>query len=823
MNKTNLIGLEMAREEDMLLAGLRRYWGVAQLDDPSDAELLSSQSPDNLRTPEELVIRRYGEYFIPAFKEMQDEIVGGMQRLAQWHAPALYLTPEHLCLMTFKTLMPSAYPKRDEGVAVVGNRIKVQTAAETLHQHTWNLLHYIKAKQDHQEIWDFRSRLIKSWTNKKKNRFVKEVLGMVDLPKQTRLGFGRKMLQCVCDAVTEEQIEAGEYFARFVNVRTGPNYTTKFIEINPRIAEEMIQDHQLRQWLRPKWGPMVCAPNQWVQDEHGHWGGGYLMPGMQMNFVRPATPGHGNYGKTEPGIVAVNAINRLQSTPYAVNEEVLEVMKITFGANLGLGDCPESAQDELKLQQYEGEQKDEEGNYTSEFKQHLKDREATHDAWAKAWADRLRMVQRLDLARDITKYPAYWLPITMDFRGRCYTSTEMLSPQGSDFDKSLCQFAEAEPYTDRGRYWMKIQIANLFGEDKISFDDRAAWFDKHEAELRAIAQDPITNTWWSDDGDDKKKWQLLASILDYFREDGMNRVAVQMDGSCNGIQHWSAIGRDMIGAKATNLLPGDKPEDLYTEVANFGTRLLAESRENDWHKAWREQGISRKCAKRPCMTYPYGVTLRGCVDSLKKDGHCDWAGDEKATAAQYIGRILMEEAIPGVVSASYKFMAWAKDIAKQANEASTYVEWVTPLGTLVRHNYYVEERLTLNVDNHRIVFEIPNLVNARLSTKEMVSGIAPNFVHSLDASHMLATINAMWTDGLQHFSMIHDSFGCHASDVDEMQRHIREQFVRMYTLFDPATLMAERMAEKTGLEPVLPPEHGRLEINQVLEAPYFFA
>ena len=121
------------------------------------------------------------------------------------------------------------------------------------------------------------------------------------------------------------------------------------------------------------------------------------------------------------------------------------------------------------------------------------------------------------------------------------------------------------------------------------------------------------------------------------------------------------------------------------------------------------------------------------------------------------------------------------------------------------------------------MFSVPDANNARLSTKEMGSGIAPNFVHSLDASHMLATINAMWTEGLQHFSMIHDSFGCHASDVDAMQRHIREQFVRMYTLFDPATLMAERMAEKTGLEPVLPPEHGRLEINQVLEAPYFFA
>ena len=65
----------------------------------------------------------------------------------------------------------------------------------------------------------------------------------------------------------------------------------------------------------PSGDPMVCEPNDWVQDEHGNWGGGYLLPGMQMKFVRPATPGHDNYGKTEPGIVAVNAINAFSLRP----------------------------------------------------------------------------------------------------------------------------------------------------------------------------------------------------------------------------------------------------------------------------------------------------------------------------------------------------------------------------------------------------------------------------------------------------------------------------------------------------------------------------
>lgn len=823
MDQKTLIGLEIAREEDMLLAGLRRYWGTAQLEDPSDAELLSSQSQDNLRTPEELVLRRYGPYFVPAFKAMQESIIGGMQKIAQWHAPALFLTPEHLCLLTFKALLPTAYPKRDNGISVIGNRVKLQSAAETLGAQTWDLLHYMKARDEFHEVWDFRSKLIKNWTPKKQKRFVKEVLGMSELSKKERLSFGVAMVQCVIDAVSQEQIDAGEFFARRNLVRERPDRTITYIEVNPRLVEEMVADHQLRQWLRPKWAPMVCQPNPWIRDEHGKWSGGYLLPGMQMKFVRPATPGHDNYGKTEPGAVAVNAINRLQSTPYAVNTSVMEHMKTAFAQSLGLGDCPNEVQDEWSFAEFEGDTKNEDGTFKEEFKSHLKALEEAHSEWAKSWADRLRMIQRLDMARDISKYPAFWLPITMDFRGRCYTSTEMLSPQGSDFDKALCCFAEAKPYTERGRYWMKVQIANLFGEDKISFDDRVAWFDEHEADLRAIAEDPITNRWWSDDGDDKKKWQLLASILDYFREDGMNQVAVQMDGSCNGIQHWSAIGRDEIGAKATNLMPCESPNDLYSEVAQESTKILSVPRKNEWHDAWNKHGVSRKCAKRPCMTYPYGVTLRGCVDALKADGHCDWAGDEKAKAAQYIGKIFMEEAIPSVVSASYQYMAWAKDIARQANSANTYVEWVTPLGTLVRHNYYREDRITLKVDNQRIVFEIPAEGEAQLSTSEMVSGIAPNFIHSLDASHMLATINAMWESGIQHFSMIHDSYGCHACDVDEMQVHIRKQFVRMYTLFDPALELAKQMAFKTGLDPLLPPKHGAFEIEDVLDAAYFFA
>lgn len=39
------------------------------------------------------------------------------------------------------------------------------------------------------------------------------------------------------------------------------------------------------------------------------------------------------------------------------------------------------------------------------------------------------------------------------------------------------------------------------------------------------------------------------------------------DGSCNGLQHYAALGRDVIGATSVNLMPCEEPQDVYSGVA----------------------------------------------------------------------------------------------------------------------------------------------------------------------------------------------------------------------------------------------------------------
>src|SRR5690606_3046613 len=96
------------------------------------------------------------------------------------------------------------------------------------------------------------------------------------------------------------------------------------------------------------------------------------------------------------------------------------------------------------------------------------------------------------------------------------------------------------------------------------------------------------------------------------------------------------------------------------------------------------------------------------------------------------------------------------------------------------------------------------------------NGVAPNFVHSLDASHMALVALAGSREGMS-LAMIHDDFGTHAADAERFYTLIRETFVAMYEQNDPLGDFAARYDLPT------PPKPGRLDLRQVLASPYFFS
>lgn len=44
---------------------------------------------------------------------------------------------------------------------------------------------------------------------------------------------------------------------------------------------------------------------------------------------------------------------------------------------------------------------------------------------------------------------------------------------------------------------------------------------------------------------------------------------VHVDGSCNGMQHYAAFGRDENGGRQVNLADAEKPGDVYTAILNL--------------------------------------------------------------------------------------------------------------------------------------------------------------------------------------------------------------------------------------------------------------
>jgi DNA-directed RNA polymerase len=89
----------------------------------------------------------------------------------------------------------------------------------------------------------------------------------------------------------------------------------------------------------------------------------------------------------------------------------------------------------------------------------------------------------------------------------------------------------------------------------------------------------------------------------------------------------------------------------------------------------------------------------------------------------------------------------------------------------------------------------------------------------------MLTVNAAATNGISAFSLIHDSFGCHAGYAHELAICLREQFLRQYTEFDVLGGLAGDFADAAGEGAELPPMPavGDLDLTQVRQSQYFFA
>ena len=544
-----------------------------------------------------------------------------------------------------------------------------------------------------------------------------------------------------------------------------------------------------------------------------------------------------------------DAVNSMQSTEWCINNRVLDVVKTLWNTGSQIGGIPSA--DDLPLPPkppFLIDKSIQKEDWTEEqldqFKIWKREAGDIHAQNAKLKSLRLQFVKTLYIAELFEDEHTIFFPHQMDFRGRAYAVPLFLNPQSSDLSKGLLEFASTVPVSDEtDANWLAIHGANVYGKDKCSLADRVKWIAEHEHEILAVSEDPYSNRFWCDAD---KPFQFLAFCFDWagYKKEGygyMSCLPVQMDGSCNGLQHFSAMLRDDIGGKAVNLLPADKPEDVYGIVAERVLEKVTEDVRSDNEivaalaQGWLKHGIDRKVAKRPVMTLSYGATEFGFREQVFEDtvkpfkmkvgrNGFPWEGSGW-DAATYMGKLIWD-CTGEVVIAARGAMEWLQFAAKVASKEELPVRWYTPDGLPIVQSYprVNTKRIELTFGGKRVVLTGQSPDGKKLNKSKQASGIAPNWTHSMDASHMRATVRTCWDAGIRSFSLIHDSYGTHAGNAWAMATALRDEFVNMYSV-DVLERFKKELEDQLPEGKALPdiPCKGNLDLELVRGSEYFFA
>lgn len=575
----------------------------------------------------------------------------------------------------------------------------------------------------------------------------------------------------------------------------------------------------------------VCPPRPW----HSAFGGGYQTadmgePLLQLRYSNRPQTKRAVIQNIEENARLRDVVNYLQAVPYHIDPDAVDTLVDlweTGGAVLGMPS--RSPQDKPPFPFPDHWDKEQASPQQQEQFQEWKRLTA---AWYTRDKKRQsRLYETANLVRNARELKGrdVWFTMFLDFRQRLYYNGSP-DPQGADADRSLVFFQKKKPLGKRGLFWLKVHIANSCGYDKTRFGDRAAWVDKHWEALSEGAQCPQDSDLYRGIGDNPLVAATAVRELQRAYDSGdpekyCTGIPVHMDATCSGLQHFSAMLRDPIGAKYTNLIdPGtEEKADIYTRVAELALQQAERDAADSGHEyrvcaqLWKQYGIPRGLAKKPVMTYVYGATLRGVCDHvrdyLEEQG---WEHPDISTTSmgQYLGRVLFDS-VEAAVPAAAACMRWLRARCKQ-HSSTEPMTWLNPMGFLVSLDIRKMDETRVRLRSCGQSYVVVREFTDKNAGQRIGNSISPNFVHSLDAAHLCMVAERMLGAGLDMVA-IHDSFGTHPSDVDQMHKFIREAFVELYTEYDPLVMFLEGIHQDVELPP-----RGNFELSHIMESEFFF-
>ena len=602
--------------------------------------------------------------------------------------------------------------------------------------------------------------------------------------RTNRVKLGGWLLDCIC--------EVSNYFMKTTR-RQGRK---TILEVSPTPEFLSVKDDIMAQaeLFSPLAWPMLIEPNDWTPDgKHG----GYLLNEVMRGYdmVRRGNP------TRIQGEQPVEFLNRIQKVAYTLNPFIVGVAKTLQERQIQIGKFIPIV--ELPLPPKPPDIAD-----NAEARQDYRRRAAevcniNAQAFKKSCRTRMTM-NAVERFKDIEKF---FIPWSFDYRGRAYPIPAFLTPQDTDFGKSLLKFHNHAFMTPEAEQWLAFQCATTYGLDKATMPERMLWTLENKDLIERIAKDPVDNlSEW--EGADEP-WTFLAACDEYYHcvikcDRNYTNLPVAVDATCSGLQILAGLARDASTAKLVNVLPSDRPQDAYKVIAEE-----AKPHVPDHLRPY----MDRKTTKRTVMTVPYNAkpfSNRGYIREALEEKGVKIDKDDLTVVVKAV-RDAMNVIVPGPM----RVMKWIeKEVSSAIDRGLNEISWVTPSG------FVVTQKL-MKKDVKRIELQLLGGVKVHVADghtdqvdkSHHKNATAPNLIHSLDASllHLSATrFNAP-------ISLIHDSVLCRATDMSMLSQIVRETYMYLFAEHDYLTDWAQQIGAESN-----PPIIDTLEPESVIESTYFF-
>ncbi|KAH7108553.1 DNA/RNA polymerase [Auriculariales sp. MPI-PUGE-AT-0066] len=699
-------------------------------------------------------------------------------------------------VMRLHTIVESGI-KITRGLMSVGQAVELEHAAQLCKQR--GLLQSSVASPSQHRSQSAQTRLLQLRLDREhaKQQAKQEESWRPEWSHVTRVQVGAFLVDLLMDLAkvtrTITNPETGETALQFTHAyEFNRGQKLGIMKFNP-VLEEVLEAGPVRDLVHPRHLPMLVRPNPWIDHDNG----GYMFSRAsvmrikdsqeQLTYLRQASQA-GNLEMVYSGLDVLGA------TPWQINRGVLEVVIQVWNSGEGMGGIPPAKIAELAPQPPPAEDLTARPDYIKALAEYNMHKAGNH-------ADRCGVNYKLEIAKAFLN-ETFYFPHNIDFRGRAYPIPPHLNHMGDDLSRSLLLFAESRPLGASGLRWLMIHLSNMFGYDKASFDDRVKFTEEHLEEVMDSADNPLT---------------VRSGLV----EDGRGPMAaVGDDGTCNGLQHYAALGGDVVGAQQVNLDVTERPADVYSFVANMVDEQIAKDVEKGNVYAKMVHGkITRKIVKQTVMTTVYGVTYIGAREQILRqlrDRRDQFDSQHLYLMSAYLARttlscigdlfqgashiqnwltesarLISRSIPPGRVEDAIADLGPKKGRKSKATKAQsrfvgsriraeqmTAVVWTTLLGLPIVQPYRKVKRSQIITGVQSVYISDPH-ARSEVDSRKQAAAFPPNFIHSLDATHMMLTALECRAHNLT-FASVHDSYWTHASTIDHMSVIIRDTFIALH-------------------------------------------